>query len=70
MCESFNCLEIAKENEKQIKIQQEAQQLANETGEWFAIYKEDGQFKYIRADQAAGLPVIGYASPKLRNPNV
>lgn len=64
MCETARCVEARLINEKQIKIQQEALQLANEIGQWVAIYlNSEGRLDYIRADLAQGLPVKGYVSP-------
>lgn len=68
MCDTARCVEAKIENERQIKIQQEALELANKTGEWVAIYQEPGgKLNCIRADLAQGLPIRGYASPNNRN---
>lgn len=61
-----NCTEeIKRENERKNKIVELAQREANKVNEWFAIYTDNGQRRYIRADFAQGLPVEQYVSPKL-----
>jgi hypothetical protein len=70
MCETARCIEQKIINEKQINIQQEAVRLANETGQWVAIYQDEGGLKCIRADLAQGLLIRGFASPNNRDPAV
>lgn len=65
-CEGCNS-EIKKRNEEREQAQERAQDLANSTGEWFAIYiDEQGIHRTIRADLAAGYPITGYISPKVQ----
>ena len=71
MCQTARCVEAMLINEKQIKIQQQALELANQTGQWVAIYKDgEGRISCIRADLATGFPIQGYVSPDMRNPNL
>lgn len=66
-CYSLDCNQSLKEaHEKEQKILSEAQSKANETGEWWAIYRDEfGADQLIRAADAAGYPVRRYVSPKL-----
>lgn len=65
-CEGCNS-KIKKDNEARETIQEKAQELANQTGEWFAIYKDEFGFHTIRADLSTGYPIIGHVSPNVQD---
>lgn len=67
MCESAKCQELARQNERKQNFREKTQELANSTGEWFAIYEEQGELKAIKAEDAVriGIPVLSYVTPKL-----
>jgi hypothetical protein len=69
-CYSLDCNQSLQEaHEKEQKILSEAQARANDTGEWWAIYRDEfGVDRLIRADLAGGYPVTRYVSPKLPHP--
>ncbi len=62
-CES--CVQkIKAANEADKKILEQAAEMAKQTGETYAIYKnEHGQVSFIPAGQSAGYPITGYISP-------
>lgn len=54
--------------EQNDSVNEEAKTLANNTGQWVAIYKDEfGGTQFILADQAGQYPVIRYISPELHN---
>jgi len=55
-------------HEQENNTYKEALALANKTGEWVAIYKDEfGNVCYRLASQAAGLPVTRHVTPELQN---
>lgn len=64
-CESCT-QKIIEQNATQDKVYKDAQAAANESGQWFAIYTDEyGNYQFIRADQANGIPIKRYVSPNV-----
>lgn len=67
MCESAKCLELMKSNEAVKKKQQEAKDKANQTGEWYGLYRDEfGEVKITQA-QNRNYPFFAYVSPDMRD---
>lgn len=64
------CQPVVQIDQQKNETIKKAQELANRSGEWYAIYKEEGKYKTIRADKSIGLPVEQFISSKLQNSNV
>lgn len=65
-CES--CVQkILAANDQDNAVIQAAQNLADECGEWVAVYRDgSGQLCYQRAADAAGIYIIRYITPQLQ----
>ena len=67
-CDGCEPKVIRQSNEAREEAHEKAQKLANKTGEWFVVYQDGQEYRYIRADIARELGIPGaYVSPKVLN---